>query len=366
MTYYCGIDLHATNSVVVVIDGTDRVAFKGRLRNELGMVVDALAPYREALSGVVVESTYNWYWLVDGLMDAGFKLHLANPAAIHQYSGLKHTDDEDDAAWLAHLLRLGILAEGYIYPRAQRGTRDLLRRRGQLVRQRTANLLAIQNQVTRATGSRISGNLVKRLKACEIGDFVADRDAVLGIAANLAVMHCQHVEIKKLEREALRRLVPDAAFQALLTVNGIGDILGMTIRLETGDLRRFAAPGNYASYCRCVATKRVSNGRKKGEGNRKCGNKHLAWAFVEAAHMAIRYDDRARAFYQRKKAKTKTVVATKAMATKAVATKAVAHKLARACFYVMRDEVPFEPERCFGGTDGGGRPAKGLADNHQT
>ncbi len=88
MTYYCGIDLHSTNSVVVVIDGADRVAFKGRLRNELRMIVDALAPYREALSGVVVESTYNWYWLVDGLMDAGFRVHLANPAAIHQYSGL--------------------------------------------------------------------------------------------------------------------------------------------------------------------------------------------------------------------------------------------------------------------------------------
>ena len=154
----------------------------------------------------------------------------------------------------------------------------------------------------------------------------------------MAVMHCLRAEIQKLEREALRRLVPDAAFQALLTVNGIGDILGMTIRLETGDVRRFAAPGNYASYCRCVAATRVSNGRKKGEGNRKCGNKHLAWAFVEAAHMAVRYDDRARAFYQRKKAKTKTVVAAKA----------VAHKLARACFYVMRDQVPFEPERCFG------------------
>jgi len=338
MRYYCGIDLHSSNSVVVVIDEADRVAFKGRLANELGVIVDALAPFGDGLSGVVVESTYNWYWLVDGLMDAGFTVHLANPAAIQQYSGLKHTDDKDDAAWLAHLLRLDILAEGYIYPRAGRGTRDLLRRRGQLVRQKTANLLSIQNQVTRATGSLISGNRVKKLKAHEIGDFVADGDAVLGIGANLAVMHGLGAEIEKLEREALKRLLPDAAFQALLTTPGIGDILAMTIRLETGDICRFPAPGNYASYCRCVESKRLSNGRKKGEGNRRCGNKHLAWAFVEAANFAIRYDDRARAFYQRKRAKTKTVVARKA----------VAHKLARACFYVMRDKVPFEPERCFG------------------
>ncbi len=342
MTYYCGIDLHSSNSVVVIIDEADKIVFKKRLRNELGLIVAALAPYQEALSGVVVESTYNWYWLVDGLMDAGFELHLANPAAIHQYSGLKHTGDADDAAWLAHLLRLGLLAVGYIYPRAERGTRDLLRRRGQLVRQRTANLLSVQNQVTRATGALISGNRVKqlarRLEPEEIAELVADPDAAFGISTNLAVMRALDGEIGKLERVARARLVPDAAFQALLTANGIGDILAMTIRLETGDVRRFAGPGNYASYCRCVESKRVSNGRKKGEGNRKCGNKHLAWAFVEAAHMAIRYDARAGAFYQRKRAKTKTVVAVKA----------VGHKLARGCFYVMRDEVPFDPKRCFG------------------
>ncbi len=338
MTYYCGIDLHSTNSVIVVTGEADGIVFKRRLPNELRLIEKALAPFGEALAGVVVESTYNWYWLVDGLMDAGYRVHLANPAAIHQYSGLKHSDDEDDAAWLAHLLRLGILAEGYIYPREQRGTRDLLRRRGQLVRQRTANILSIQNQVTRATGARISGNLVKKLKAHEIGNFVADRDAVLGISANLAVMRSLQTEVRKIEREVLKRLVPDAAFQALLTTPGIGDILAMTIRLETGDVSRFPAPGNYASYCRCVEAKRLSNGRKKGEGNRKCGNKHLSWAFVEAANFAIRYDERARAFYRRKRAKTKTVVATKA----------VAHKLARACFYVMRDRVPFEPKRCFG------------------
>ena len=342
MKYYCGIDLHSTNSVVVVIDEEDRVVFQGRLGNSLVPILAVLERYRNALAGVVVESTYNWYWLVDGLMAAGFKLHLAHPAAILQYSGLKHRDDKDDGRWLAHLLRLGLLAEGYIYPKAERGTRDLLRRRGQLVRQRTANLLSVQNQVARATGATIDGNRVKQLarraSVEEIGALVVDPDAVLGISANLAVMAALDGEIKTLERIARERLVVDAAFQALLTVNGIGDILGMTIRLETGDVGRFAAPGNYASYCRCVDSKYVSNGRTKGEGNRKCGNKHLAWAFVEAAHMAIRHDPRAKAYYQRKKAKTKTVVAIKA----------VAHKLSRACFYIMRDGVPFDPERCFG------------------
>ena len=167
---------------------------------------------------------------------------------------------------------------------------------------------------------------------------MADGDAVLRISPNLAVIQCLTAEVRKLERCVLSRLVADAPYRYLLTVPGIGKVLGMTIRLETGDVSRFAGPGNYASYCRCVESRRVSNGRKKGEGNRKCGNKYLSWAFVEAANFAVRRDDRARAYWRRKKAKTKTVVATKA----------VAQKLARACFHVMRDRVPFEAERCFG------------------
>jgi transposase len=92
--------------------------------------------------GFVVESTYNWYWLVDGLMEAGYRVHLAHPAAIQQYNGLKYTDDHSDARWLAHLLRLGVLPEGYIYPKAERAVRDLLRKRAHLVRQHTANVLS--------------------------------------------------------------------------------------------------------------------------------------------------------------------------------------------------------------------------------
>ena len=342
MGVYCGIDLHSTNCVVVVIDETDSVVFQGRFGNSLVPILAAMERYREDLVGVVVESTYNWYWLVDGLEDAGFVVHLANPAAITQYSGLKHRDDRSDARWLAHLLRLDLLAEGYIYPKAERGTRDLLRRRSQLVRQRTANLLAVGNQVARTTGATIGGNQVKQLARRgtmdEIVQLVGEADAALGISANLSVIRCLGEEIGKLERIARGRLIPDAAFNCLPAAGGIGDILGMTIRLETGEVSRFAAPGNHASYRRLVGSKYLSNGRAKGEGNRRSGNKYLAWAFIEAANMAIRYEPRAKVYYERKKAKSKPVVARKA----------VAHKLARACFYVMRDEVPFEPERCFG------------------
>lgn len=130
MKLYGAIDLHSNNNVTVVIDEQDKVVYEKRLPNDLAVIVEQLSAYQDSLQGIVVESTYNWYWLVDGLMDKGHKLHLANTAAIQQYQGLKHTDDHSDANWLAHLLRLGVLPQGYIYPKAERAVRDLLRKRG--------------------------------------------------------------------------------------------------------------------------------------------------------------------------------------------------------------------------------------------
>jgi len=337
MKLYAGIDLHANNSVVVVSDEQDQVVYQKRLRNELGEMLPALAPYYEHLQGIVVESTYNWYWLVDGLMAAGYRVHLANTTAMEQYKGLKHTDDQSDARWLAHLLRLGILPEGYIYPKEERAVRDLLRKRSQLVRQRTTNLLSIQNLLTRNTGLTFSGHRIKQLTVGEVEQWLPQAELALAVKSNLAVLECLEEQIASIEEVVRVHLKLREGFQPLLTVSGIGQILGMTIMLETGEIGRFATVGDFASYCRCVGSQHLSNGKRKGQGNVKNGNKYLAWAFVEAAHFAVRYDAQIKRFYQRKQAKTNTVVAIKA----------VAHKLARACYYILRDRVPFAVNKAF-------------------
>jgi transposase len=167
MTLYCGIDLHANNSVIAVLDETDRVVMERRVANELSQILAVLHPYRADLTGCVVESTYNWYWLVDGLMEAGFVVHLAHTGAVPQYAGIKYTDDESDARHLAHLLRLGILPQGYILPKEQRALRDLLRRRLLLVRQCNAgpdpNLLVIKPALRAAMRvERIANVALKR------------------------------------------------------------------------------------------------------------------------------------------------------------------------------------------------------------
>jgi transposase len=334
---YGGIDLHANNSVVVVLDEQDQVRYHKRLPNELEKILQQLAPFRTQLQGLVVESTYNWYWLVDGLQEVGYVVHLANPAAMQQYAGLKYPNDDTDARWLAHLLRLGLLPTGYIYPKEERAVRDLLRKRSQLVRQKTANLLSIQNLLTRNTGKAMRGNQIKQLTPVTVSELVPFPEQALALQVTVAVMRHLAEHIVVIERAVHAQVKVRPAFQALLTVPGIGQTLALTIMLETGDIRRFPTVGQFASYCRCVGSTKLSNGKRKGQGNTKNGNKYLAWAFVEAAHFAMRYEPQIRQFYQRKQAKTNVFVALKA----------VAHKLARACFYIMRDAVPFDVTRAF-------------------
>ena len=337
MKLYGAIDLHSNNNVTVLIDENDQVVYKKRLANDLSLIGEQLSPYASSVEGIVVESTYNWYWLVDGLMEKEHRVHLANTSAIQQYEGLKYTDDESDARWLAHLLRLGVLPEGYIYPKQERAVRDLLRKRSQLVRQKTANLLSMQNLYSRNTGSSLSANRIKQLTTEEVERIFTAGDVALAVKANLSVMRCLETEISTLERVVKERVKLKPAFRYLLTVSGIGQTLALTIMLETGDIRRFPSVGNFASYCRCVGSEKMSNGKRKGKGNTKNGNKYLSWAFVEAANFAIRYEPLIGRFYQRKKDKTHGVLAIKA----------VAHKLSRACYYVMRDEVPFDVGRAF-------------------
>ncbi len=338
MKLYSGIDLHCNNNVVVILDEEDRVLMEKRLRNDLPTVLEHLAPYRGRLAAVAVESTYNWYWLVDGLMEAGYAVKLVNTAAVTVYEGLKHTDDEDDARHLAHLLRLGLLPEGYICPKELRGARDLLRKRSQMVKQRTMQILSIQNLWSRNTGGSLSAYQIKGLSEAEVTRvFGAGTERALAIQSNLAVLKCLEEQIHRLETAVLASAKLHPEYERLLTVDGIGKILGLTIMLETGEIGRFPDVGDYASYCRCVNSSRWSNAKKKGEGNRKNGNKYLAWAYVEAAHFAARYNERVRRFYQRKKVKTNAIIAIKA----------TAHKLARACYHVMRRQVAFDVERAF-------------------
>lgn len=334
MSHYCGIDLHSNNHVVVVIDEKDKRVLDKRLNNDLSATLDVLEPYRETLKGVAVESTFNWYWLVDGLQEHGHEVQLVNTAAVKQYDGLKYSGDHQDAFHLAHLMRLGILPTGYIYPKEQRAVRDLLRRRMSLVQAASTQLISVQSQIWRSTGIRIKSAELRK------PGFVPpplDSYTLQTVRSGLAVYLAIQQEINGLEHSALQAVKLSPNFRVLQTMTGIGKILGLTIMLETGDIHRFAGAGNFASYCRTVDATRTSNGKTKGTGNAKAGNKYLSWPFSEAAHFAVRFEPLAQRFYERKKAKTNGIIAIRA----------VARKLAGATWVMLKHQTPYEAKLMF-------------------
>jgi transposase len=337
MQLYCGIDLHSNNSVISLIDEHDNVIKEKRLDNDLPTIERYLAPFQTDISGIVVESTYNWYWLVDGLMEKGYPVHLANTLAIQQYNGIKHTNDETDARFLAHLLRLDILPTGFIYPKKMRFVRDVLRRRLLMVKQSTAQLLSLQSLISRHTGKRLTAYQIKRLNRDDIQQYLSDSSAQFQAQQSLQLWQQLHRQIEEIETFVLSRCEKEL-FTVLTSTPGIGKILGMTILMETGPIERFPAVGNYSSYARCVPTQKISNGKIKGRGNSKNGNRYLSMAFVEAAHYATIWNLTIKRYYQKKCKKVPVMVAKKA----------VANKLTRACYHMLKENQLFDIKRAFG------------------
>ena len=338
MKTYAGIDLHSSNNYIGVIDAKDTRLYSKRHDNRIEDVLNVLGKFKASLQGVVIESTYNWYWLVDGLMDHGYTVHLANPNAIQTYDGLKHTDDKWDSFWLAHMLRLGILPEGYIYPKHQRPVRDLLRRRVMFVSHRSSQILSLQSMITRNCGLNFSGAQIKRFRDEFIEQLFSDPHLVFTAKKNIETIRFLDRIVDDIQTQVGSEIKLKKQFIKLLTTPGIGNILGLTIMLEVGNIGRFPKSGNYSSYSRCVESKKTSNGKKKGKNNQKNGNRYLGWAYVEAANHAIRCCPKAQKFFQRKMAKSNRVLATKALA----------NKLSKATYYIMRDQVAFDQDKLFG------------------
>ena len=334
---FAGFDLHSNNVMIGVINQDGKRVAHRKLDCNLNDVIQFLTPLQPQLQSMAVESTFNWYWLVDGLRAQGYPIDLANPAKIKQYSGLKHADDEDDAFHLAELQRLNILPKAHVYDPELRPVRDLLRRRTNLVHQRTALRLSFKSLYTRTTGQALALNDLKKLKPKEAAKLYEHPANQL-----IAQVQTEHIgaldqSISRLEKAVLACAREIPLYEKLLTLPGIGRILGLTITMEVGDVKRFQTDGDFASYCRRVDAKRLSNGKCKAQNNQKCGNQYLAWAFVEAANFARRYDEQCRRWYDRKAAKTSKVIATKALGC----------KLAKAAWHVMVGQCDYDEKRMF-------------------
>jgi transposase len=200
-------------------------------------------------------------------------------------------------------------------------------------------MLSFKSLYTRTTGQAMALSELKSMevkKAQELYEHPANQ-----LIAGVQKEHIDQLSqsIEKLEKVIMKSARALPYYEKLKTLPGVGIILGQTITLEVGDIKRFADPGHFASYCRTVDARHLSNGKKKAENNQKCGNKYLAWAFVEAANFARRSDEKCRRWFDRKAAKTSQVIAVKALAC----------KLAKAAWHVMAEQVAYDEARVFPG-----------------
>ena len=334
---HAGIDLHSNNLTIGLVNQDGKRVAHRKLGCDLNEVVDFLKPHKSQLESMAVESTFNWYWLVDGLRKLEYPIDLANPAKIEQYNGIKHAGDKDDAYYLAELQRLNILPQAHVYDAELRPVRDLLRRRMRLVQHRTSLVLSFKSLFARTTGQPLDLKALKKLEpkhARELYEHPANQ-----LIAQIQAEHIQGLarSIGRIEKVVLASAQELPMYERLETLPGVGRILAMTITMEVGEIGRFKTDGDFASYCRLVDAKRISNDKRKGDNNQKCGNKYLAWAWVEAANFARRYDENCRKWYDRKAAKTSKVIATKALAC----------KLAKAAWHVMAGDCAYDEKRMF-------------------
>jgi transposase len=340
--FYAGIDLHARTMHLCILDATGTVVRDVNLPCRPDAFLSAIAPFREDLI-VGVECMFGWYWLSDLCRKEKISFLIGHALYMKAIHGGKAKNDRIDANKIARLLRGGNFPLAYVYPQGMRETRDLLRRRNFLVRQRSGLFTHLQilnsqyNLPPFAKKIACPANRAELDIAARFSDPSVRRNA----AADLAVIDCLDEQIARLELYLTRTAKVDdvQTFHRLQTIPGIGKVLALVLLYEIHDIRRFAGVGPFLSYCRLVRCEHESAGKVLGCGGRKIGNAQLRWAFGEAACLFLRGSERAKKWKQKQQKKRGEG---KALAI-------LAARLARAVYHLWRKREAFDEDRFWQG-----------------
>ena len=335
--YYCGGDLHARTLFLHILDAQGQTRYEKNLPANPQAFLEAVAPFREGLV-VGVECMFAWYWLADLCEEQRIPFVLGHALGMRCIHDGKTKTDKIDAMKLANLLRGGLFPQAYVYPKAKRATRDLLRRRSNFVRQRAHLIAHIQNTNSQYNHPPFAKKLTYAgNRTMEIVERFEDDSTKLSVQANLNMIAAYDKQLMELETHLVRTAKVDdnITFQLLRTVPGIGPVLGLTMLYEIDDIHRFPEVGNFLSYSRLVSCIHESAGKVKGVGGRKIGNAHLKWAFGEAASLMLRSLPEAKAWMQRQERKRSKVRAHAILEA----------KIGRTVFAIWHKQQPFDAKR---------------------
>jgi transposase len=334
--YYCGVDLHARSLYVCILDSDGKILVHRPIPADPERLLKLLEPYRDDVV-VGVECMFCWYWVADLCEDNGIPFVLGHALYMKAVHGGKAKNDKIDSKKIAHLLLGCTFPQAYVYPRALRATRDLLRRRMYFVRHRAELVTHIQNTASQYNLAPCPGRLSRRGAWDGVVEHFPQGPVQETVQADLATI--QHLSglVAHLEWsiEKATRSVRYAELSLLRSIHGIGRVLALTILHEIHSLDRFPRVQQFLSYSRLVACAHVSAGKIKGVGGRKIGNAHLTWAFSEAAVLFIRGNPRAQKLIARLERKH----------GKGRALSILARRLASAVYFMLKRKEVFDEER---------------------
>jgi len=340
--FYAGVDLHARTMHLCVLDSAGTVVLDVNLPCRPDAFLAAIAPFRQDVI-VGAECMFGWYWLSDLCHHQEIPFLIGHALYMKAIHGGKAKNDRIDANKIARLLRGGNFPQAYVYPRGMRETRDLLRRRTFLVRQRSGLMthLQILNAQYNLPPFPKKLSFAANRAELDIARRFSEPSVQHNAAADLAVIDCLDEQIANLELYLTRTAKVDdvQTYHRLRTIPGVGPVLALVLLYEIHDVKRFASVGQFLSYCRLVRCEHESAGKVLGDGCRKIGNAHLRWAFAEAACLFLRGSERARAWKQKQQKKRGEG---KALAI-------LAAKLARAVYHLWRKGEAFDEGRFWQG-----------------
>ena len=335
-SYYCGVDMHAKTSYFCILNRAGEIECKRNLENNFKTVKGFLQPFLPDVA-VGCESTYNYYWLSDGCLEANIRFYLGHALYMKAISGNKKKNDPLDAFTIANLLRTSYFPEAYPYPPEMRATRDLLRRRHRLMRMRAEaythiQLVFHQHGLTDLESKQVQDKkhrrlLIERFRQEDIRSNIAtDLDVIDALDPLIAALESQITHHAKHHRPR--------DYAILLTMPGIGKIFALNILYEMGSVDRFKTVQKFSSYSRVVKCERTSNNKSKGSKNQKIGNPYLKWAMSQIIMAATtseaiaKYANRLENKYGRRRARAQ-----------------IAHKFAVAIYYMLKNGEEFNEQR---------------------
>src|SRR5713101_4008361 len=334
--YYCGIDLHARRMYICVLDaeGQIRVHRNGPATPEHFLAT--IAPYREDLV-VAVECIFTWYWLADLCAKEGIPFVLGHALYMKAIHGGKAKNDKIDAHKIAVLLRGGMLPQAYVYPAEMRATRDLLRRRCHLVRNRAELLAHIHNTNSQYNLPEIGKKLAYQATREGVEEHFPDPSVRKTIEVDVSLIDHYDQLLGEVELYITRTAKTHdvQTFARLQSVPGFGQSLALVILYEIQDIARFPRVQDFVSYCRLVKCAKESGGKRLGTSGTKIGTVHLRWAFAEAAVLFLRQNQPGKEYFAKLEHKH----------GKAKALTVLAHKLARAVYYMLSRAQAFDLNR---------------------